>query len=314
MTRLWKQQIENELPENEWFCSRQCSNIHSTLQKLIEDGEKMLPDDLSKVLKEKNDAQVLKENREPVIPDSVILEPVIRWRLLSGKSSSEDTRMCLSGAVSISHVLPGLPKGTKLRICLLHQGGAGGRRWSADPPAKMFRGNNSNNSVSSFLDNHFQYPSDMSNQLNLCVNAPANFHADNVTYLGKNHVPPFVLQNRCGGDFETIPSQRKIKFNLNNGFDDEPDRKTGILNQNPVSTGLRLSYDVDEQNSSISSASGSFMPASSIFSALGNDINREIDQQNKELDLFIRIQSDNTAPQTRHFKESTHRNSRNTNN
>ncbi|KAL3632888.1 hypothetical protein CASFOL_025872 [Castilleja foliolosa] len=159
-----------------------------------------------------------------------------------------------------------------------------------------------------------EYPSDMSNQLNLCVNAPANFHADNVTYLGKNHVPPFVLQNRCGGDFETIPSQRKIKFNLNNGFDDEPDRKNGILNLNPVSTGLRLSYDVDERNSSISSASGSFMPASSIFSALGNDINREIDQQNKELDLFIRIQSDNTAPQTRHFKETTHRNSRKTNN
>ncbi|GFP81112.1 4-diphosphocytidyl-2-c-methyl-d-erythritol kinase chloroplastic/chromoplastic [Phtheirospermum japonicum] len=80
------------LPENEWFCSRQCSNIHSTLQKLIEDGEQMLPEDLSKALKEKNDTQVSTENPEPVI----------RWRLLSGKRSSEDTRVWLSGAFLFS--------------------------------------------------------------------------------------------------------------------------------------------------------------------------------------------------------------------
>ncbi|KAL3654038.1 hypothetical protein CASFOL_003719 [Castilleja foliolosa] len=167
----------------------------------------------------------------------------------------------------------------------------------------MFRGNNSNNAVQSFLDNHFQYPSDMSNQLNLCVNAPTDFQADNVNYLGKNHVPTFVLQNRCGGDSEAIPSQKKIKFNLNNGFHDEPNRNAGILNLNPVSTGLRLSYDDDERNSSISSASGSFTPSSSIFSALGNDIKREIDQQNKELDLFIRIQEENMAKGVRDIKQ-----------
>ncbi|GFQ01017.1 chromodomain-helicase-DNA-binding protein 4 [Phtheirospermum japonicum] len=112
---LKEQEIDDlqALPENEWFCSRQCSNIHSTLQKLIEDGEQMLPEDLSKALKEKNDTQVPAENPEPVItepvipesviPDSVIPEPVIRWRLLSGKRSSEDTRVWLSGAVSIFH-------------------------------------------------------------------------------------------------------------------------------------------------------------------------------------------------------------------
>ncbi|GFP88026.1 probable boi-related E3 ubiquitin-protein ligase 3 [Phtheirospermum japonicum] len=168
----------------------------------------------------------------------------------------------------------------------------------------MFRGNNSNNAVPSFLDNPFQYPADMSNQPKLCGNVPVEFHADTVNYLGKNHGPPFVLQNRCGGDAEAIPSQHKIQFSLNNRtFHDEPDRKAGILNLNPVSTGLRLSYDDDERNSSITSASGSFTAASSVFSALGNDIKREIDQQNKELDHFIRIQEENMAKGVRDIRQ-----------
>ncbi|KAL6575797.1 hypothetical protein OROHE_000778 [Orobanche hederae] len=81
------------LPENEWFCSPQCSKIHSALQKLISDGEQSLPEDLIKILKDKSDAQVPAHN-----PESAIC-----WRLLSGKKSSEDTRVWLSGAVSIFH-------------------------------------------------------------------------------------------------------------------------------------------------------------------------------------------------------------------
>ncbi|KAL3631003.1 hypothetical protein CASFOL_023987 [Castilleja foliolosa] len=168
----------------------------------------------------------------------------------------------------------------------------------------MFRGNNSNNAIPSFLDNHFQYPADMSNQPKLCGNVPIEFRADTVNYLGKNNGPPFVLQNRFVGDAEAIPSQHKIQFSLNNRtFQDEPDRKAGNLNLNPVSTGLRLSYDDDERNSSITSASGSFTAASSVFSALGNDIKREIDQQNKELDLFIRIQEENMAKGVRDIRQ-----------
>lgn len=63
-----------------------------------------------------------------------------------------------------------------------------------------------------------------------------------------------------------------------------------MLNLNPVSTGLRLSYDDEERNSSITSASGSLTAASSVFPSLGNDIKRELDQQKEELDRFIRTQ------------------------
>ncbi|KAK6144348.1 hypothetical protein DH2020_021168 [Rehmannia glutinosa] len=84
---------DQALPEGEWFCCQQCSNVNSSLQKLIADGEQKLPEALSNILKKKSDAQGPQQNPEPVI----------RWRLLSGKKSAEDTRVWLSGAVAIFH-------------------------------------------------------------------------------------------------------------------------------------------------------------------------------------------------------------------
>ncbi|KAL0357915.1 UNVERIFIED_CONTAM: hypothetical protein Scaly_1477200, partial [Sesamum calycinum] len=133
------------------------------------------------------------------------------------------------------------------------------------PVTKMFRGNTGNTAAPPLLDNHFLYPADMSNQLQSCGNLPAEFHAN----------------------------PQKLQISLNNRtFPDEADRKVSILNQNPVSTGLRLSYDDDERNSSITSGSGSLTAASSVFSSLSNDIRRELDQQKEEVDQFIKSQEE----------------------
>lgn len=88
---LYKMQA---LPEDEWFCCRQCSNINSALQKLIGDGEQRLPEALSDVLRKKCEGQDLQQSPE--------LD--IRWRLLRGKKATEDSRVWLSGAVTIFHV------------------------------------------------------------------------------------------------------------------------------------------------------------------------------------------------------------------
>ncbi|KAG8366104.1 hypothetical protein BUALT_Bualt17G0041200 [Buddleja alternifolia] len=163
----------------------------------------------------------------------------------------------------------------------------------------MIRGNNNNTAAPPFLDNRFQ-SADVSNQLQLCGNLPVEFHANPVNYLGNNHGPPFLLPNKCGRDTEAIPNQQKLQFSLNNN---EADRKASIVNQNPVSTGLRLSYDDDERNSSITSGSGSMTAASSIFSSLRNDIRRELDQQKEELDHFIRTQEQNMVKGVRDIKQ-----------
>lgn len=103
----------------------------------------------------------------------------------------------------------------------------------------MFR-NNTNAAVPPILgSNHFQFPDDVPNQLQLCVNV---------------------------------------------------DKKASIFNKNPVSTGLRLSYGDDERNSTLSSASGSMTIGSSILPSLHVDIERELDQNGKELECYMRIQ------------------------
>lgn len=66
--------------------------------------------------------------------------------------------------------------------------------------------------------------------------------------------------------------------------------RTHFPNQNPVSTGLRLSYDDEERNSSVTSASGNMTAASSIIWSVGGNIRTELDQQKEEFDQYFKTQ------------------------
>ncbi|KAL3819244.1 hypothetical protein ACJIZ3_005149 [Penstemon smallii] len=168
----------------------------------------------------------------------------------------------------------------------------------------MFRGNNNNNAVPPFFNSRFQYPADVSNQPQLCGNLPVEFNADPVNYLGTNHVAPLLQPNKCGIDTEAIP-RPNLPFTFKRKFShEETDQKGGILNHtNPVSTGLKLSYDDDERNSSITYASGSMKTASSVFQSLSNDIKREFDQQEEELNRFVRTEEENMLKGLRELKQ-----------
>lgn len=82
-----------ELPKDKWFCCTDCSRIHFALEKVVSDGEQNIPESLLEVLKAKNEGKGSVNNSR--------LD--IKWRLLSGKMSSEETRVWLSSAVSIFH-------------------------------------------------------------------------------------------------------------------------------------------------------------------------------------------------------------------
>lgn len=92
---------------------------------------------------------------------------------------------------------------------------------------------------------------------------------------------------------ETEPASGPQKFQIstsNNFFQYETGLSGRILNQNPVSTGLRLSYEDDERNSSVTSSSEgmkAFLPG--IFS-LSDNLKIEIDRQGEEMDHYIRLQ------------------------
>lgn len=82
-----------ELPKGEWFCSMDCTRINSTLQKLLLKGAEKLPDSLLDVIKRKEEERGLQSFNNIDV----------RWRLLSGKITSPETRFYLSEAVAIFH-------------------------------------------------------------------------------------------------------------------------------------------------------------------------------------------------------------------
>ncbi|CAK9157701.1 unnamed protein product [Ilex paraguariensis] len=82
-----------ELPKGKWFCCMECRRIYVALQNLLISGAEKLPDYLLNVIKKKHEEKVL---------DSVP-ESDVRWRVLSGKIASRETRLLLSEAVAIFH-------------------------------------------------------------------------------------------------------------------------------------------------------------------------------------------------------------------
>jgi len=99
-----------------------------------------------------------------------------------------------------------------------------------------------------------------------------------------------IQPNKRSKEMEDISKQRlQISLNYNVNQKDA-DRLASIQNPNPVSTGLRLSYDDDEHNSSVTSASGSMTATPSIILSLGDNIRTELDRQQEELDQYIKLQ------------------------
>ncbi|XP_059646794.1 uncharacterized protein LOC132293362 isoform X2 [Cornus florida] len=82
-----------ELPKGKWFCSMDCQRISCALQNLLIRGEEKLPDSLLDVLKKKH------EEKDP----GTVFDFDVRWRVLSGKIASRETRLLLSKAVAIFH-------------------------------------------------------------------------------------------------------------------------------------------------------------------------------------------------------------------
>ncbi|KAJ8532792.1 hypothetical protein K7X08_015681 [Anisodus acutangulus] len=82
-----------ELPNGKWFCCVDCKRIYSALQNSLNSGEEKLSESCLGAVRMK-----LKEKRLDFVG-----VPDVRWRLLSGKIISHETRVLLAEAVSIFH-------------------------------------------------------------------------------------------------------------------------------------------------------------------------------------------------------------------
>ncbi|XP_008812700.1 BOI-related E3 ubiquitin-protein ligase 1-like isoform X2 [Phoenix dactylifera] len=154
----------------------------------------------------------------------------------------------------------------------------------------MFRSNNSNMMLPSVLEaNQFHYDSSAPTQLQLFGNIPATCSVTPVNNIGNNYISALNCSNKMRRETEDIGRWHKPQISLNDFSQDKADHSPGIPNPNAVSTGLRLSYDDDEHNSSITSASGSLQSFPVVMS-LGDNLRTEIDLQKEEFDHYIRIQ------------------------
>ncbi|KAJ0962498.1 hypothetical protein J5N97_027620 [Dioscorea zingiberensis] len=148
----------------------------------------------------------------------------------------------------------------------------------------MFGGNNANPLFPMFLeDNQFQYDSNTSTQLQLFANT-----------LNRP-----IKRSR---EAEGLARAHKLQISLSNPVQDEVNLSASIPNPNAVSTGLRLSLDDDERNSSATSASGS-IPSLPIMMSLGDNLRTEIDRQREEFDHYIRIQEEHIAKGVKEMKQ-----------
>lgn len=126
---------------------------------------------------------------------------------------------------------------------------------------------------------------------NVLVSVPVGYNINPVNYVGNEHITHMLQPNKRGREMEDFSRQQKLQISLNSNIcQDEADRSASIPKPNPVSTGLKLSYDDDERNSSVTSASGSLNAAPPIILSLGDNIRTELDRQNEEFDQYIKIQ------------------------
>jgi len=117
---------------------------------------------------------------------------------------------------------------------------------------------------------------------------------DPVNYFANDNLVPMIRPNKRGREAESISNniqrqQQKLQMSLNYNYNNTSVREE-VPKENLVSTGLRLSYDDDERNSSVTSASGSILAASPIFQSLDDSLRIDLHRQKDEFDQFIKIQ------------------------
>ncbi|ERN02360.1 hypothetical protein AMTRI_Chr03g47610 [Amborella trichopoda] len=170
----------------------------------------------------------------------------------------------------------------------------------------MFGGDNSNLVFPVLLgpseENQFQYDSNAMTQLQLFGNFPVDCNVDQVNYGGNDHASAYNRPNKRGRESDAITRPQKLHMSLNNYHQDQADHSSNNPNSNAVSTGLRLSYDDEEPNSSVSSASGS-MHALPLIASIGDSLKAEINRQRDEFEHYIRIQEENITKGVRELKQ-----------
>ncbi|KQJ93125.1 E3 ubiquitin-protein ligase BOI [Brachypodium distachyon] len=120
-------------------------------------------------------------------------------------------------------------------------------------------------------------------------------------YNGNNHLP-IMNQARNTCNYTVDEKKLKLQMSLNSFPPGDADRLPCTGNSSAVSTGLRLSYEDNERNSSIASGSGSMSSLPTTRPEI-DAIMAEMEKENKEIDYYFRVQVEQLCKHVREMKQ-----------
>lgn len=160
----------------------------------------------------------------------------------------------------------------------------------------MFGGDNidSRPVFSAFVEeNRLQYDANAFPQLQLFGEFPGVCGVGHTNHMANKHTTATCNPNHRTGVEESIFIQQKHLISLNNYLHQDTAGQSGsILNPNAVSTGLKLSYEEEEHNSSVTSASENLQAVLPVISSLSDNLKIEFDRQREEFDHYIKVQEE----------------------
>lgn len=169
----------------------------------------------------------------------------------------------------------------------------------------MFGGDNSNPVFPTFLEeSQLQYVTSGLPQLQLFGDFPVGCSVGPLNYTGNDHMSAMEQPTKRAREAESVSRQQKRLVSLNNNVSqDRPGLSGSILNPNPVSIGLKLAYEEDEHNSSVTSVSENMTAALPVILSLSDNLKMEIDRQNEEFNCYIRFQEETILKDVRELKQ-----------
>ncbi|KAI3499433.1 hypothetical protein L1887_35233 [Cichorium endivia] len=139
-------------------------------------------------------------------------------------------------------------------------------------------------------------------QLQLFGKFPVGCTIDNINFVGNEHATPSSRPIKRAREPAHMSTQQKLHISLNNNFCQD-DAGFTTMNPNPVSTGLKLSYEEDERNSSVTSISENLKSLHPVTHSLTNTIKLEMNRQKELLDHYVKLQEENMVKGIRELNQ-----------
>ncbi|KAK6123474.1 hypothetical protein DH2020_042780 [Rehmannia glutinosa] len=153
-------------------------------------------------------------------------------------------------------------------------------------------GTNGNTIFPGFVEeNRVQYDNNTMPQLQLFGHVPIQCGpgVGTINYIGNRHAPTDDRPINRVREGETLSMQQKLHISLNNNLcQDEAGRTGSLLIPNPVSTGLKLSCEEEERNSSVTSACENMKNSAPVMLSLEKGVNRKLHEKELEIENLNR--------------------------